>query len=110
MLFHEPSAEQTLLALYLTFFVKATENTHVHLYTILLHGLPMLVAKTNFGLVLYNHANFYWFEETSSYWSVKQISVFLGFALVNQRHTSGITVYNHTVTNQRHCAGRAQLQ
>ena len=32
-----------------------------------LHGPPMLVDKTNFGLVLYNHANFYRFEETSSY-------------------------------------------
>ena len=30
----------------------------------------MLADKTNFGLVLYNHANFYQFEETSSYWSV----------------------------------------
>ena len=49
-----------------------------------LHGLPMLVDKTNFGLVLYNHANFYQFEETSSYWLVKGISVFLCFSLVNQ--------------------------
>ena len=39
----------------------------------------MLVDKTNFGLVLYNHANFYRFEETSSYWSVKRISVFSAF-------------------------------
>ena len=31
----------------------------------------MLVDMTNFGLVLCNHANFYRFEETSSYWSVK---------------------------------------
>ena len=35
-----------------------------------LHGPPMLV-KTNFGLVLYNHAHFYRFEIASSYWSVK---------------------------------------
>ena len=59
----------------------------------------MLVDKTNFGLVLYNHAKFYRFEKTSYYWSVKRISVFLCFSLVNQRHTSGITVYNRTVTN-----------
>ena len=59
----------------------------------------MLVDKTNFGLVLHNHANFYWFEETSSYWSVKRISVCLCFSFVNQRHTSGITVYNRTVIN-----------
>ena len=59
----------------------------------------MLVDKTNFGLVLYNHANFYRFEETSSYWSVKRILVFLCFSLVNQRHTSGITVYNRIVIN-----------
>ena len=41
----------------------------------------MLVETTNSGLVLYNHANFYRFEEASSYWSIKQISVFslLGF-------------------------------
>ena len=38
---------------------------------ITLHGAPMLADKTNFGLVLYNHANFYWFGETLSYWSVK---------------------------------------
>ena len=59
----------------------------------------MLVDRTNFGLAIYNHANFYRFEKTSSYWSVKQISVFLWFSLVNQRHTAGITVYNRTVTN-----------
>ena len=64
-----------------------------------LHGPPMSVDKTDFGLVLYHHANFNRFEETSSYWSVKQISVFLCFSLVNQRHTSCITVYNRTVTN-----------
>ena len=28
-----------------------------------LQGPPMLVGKTNFGLVLYNHTNFYRFEE-----------------------------------------------
>ena len=32
---------------------------------------PMLVDQTNFGLVLYNHTNMYRFEETSSYWLVK---------------------------------------
>ena len=64
-----------------------------------LHGPPMLVYKTNFGLVCYNHANFYRFEKSSIYWSVKRITVFLCFSLVNQRHTCGITVYNLTVTN-----------
>ena len=64
-----------------------------------LHGPPMLVDKTNFGLVFYNHANFYRFEKTSCYWAVKRISVFPCFSLVNQRHTAGITVYNGTVTN-----------
>ena len=64
-----------------------------------LHGPPMLVDKTNFGLVLYKLANFYRFEESSIYRSVKRISVCLCFSLVNKRHTSGITVYNHTVTN-----------
>ena len=59
----------------------------------------MFVDKTNFGLVLYNYADFYRFAETSSYWSVKWISVFLCFSLVNQRYTSGITMYNRTVTN-----------
>ena len=56
----------------------------------LFHGPPMLVDETKFDLVLDNHANFYRFEETSSYWSVKRISV---------ATTSGITVYNRTVTN-----------
>ena len=60
---------------------------------------PMLVDKTNFGSVIYKHANFYRFEKTSSYWSVKRIAGFLCFSLVNQRHTSGISVYNRTVTN-----------
>ena len=46
----------------------------------------LLVDKTNFGSVLYNHANFYRFEETSCYWSVTRLSVFLCFSLVNQRH------------------------
>ena len=59
----------------------------------------MLVDKTNFGLAIYNHANFYQFEERASYWSVKRISDFLCFSLVNQPYTSGITVYNRTVTN-----------
>ena len=59
----------------------------------------MLDDKTNFGVVLYNPTNFYRFEETSSYWSVKRISVFLCFSLVNECHTSAITVYNRRVTN-----------
>ena len=49
-----------------------------------LQGPPMLFDKTNFGLVIYNQANFYRFEETSSYWLVKRISVFLCFSVVNQ--------------------------
>ena len=55
-----------------------------------------IARPANVGLVLFNHANFYRFDEPFSYWSVKQISVFLCFSLVNQRHTSGITVYNRT--------------
>ena len=39
----------------------------------LLHGPPILVDKTNFGLEIYNQANFYRFEETPSYWLVKKI-------------------------------------
>ena len=56
----------------------------------------MLVDKTNFGSVLYNHANFYRFKETSSYWLV-----FLYFSLVNQLHTSAVTVYNRRVARVR---------
>ena len=48
-----------------------------------LHGPRMLVDEINSGLVIYKHANFYRFEETYSYWSVKRISVFLCFSLVN---------------------------
>ena len=59
----------------------------------------MLVDKTNFGLVLYYHIYFYRFDEPSSYWSVKRISVFLCFSSVNQWHNSGVTVYNRTETN-----------
>ena len=68
-------------------------------FNYLLHGPPMMDDMTNFGSVLYNHANFYRFGETSSYWSVTRQSVFLCFSLVSQRHTSIITVYNGTVTN-----------
>ena len=70
----------------------------------LLHGPPMLVDKTKSGLVFYNHASFYRFEETSSYWLFDRISVFC-FSLVNQRHTSGITVYNRKVTNIENLGG-----
>ena len=59
----------------------------------------MLADKTNFGSVLYNHANFYQFEETSNYWLVELISIFFSFSLINQRHTSSIIVYNPIVTN-----------
>ena len=59
----------------------------------------MLFDKSNLGLVLYNHTNFYRLEETSSYLLVERISVFLRVSLVNQRFSSGITVYNRTVTN-----------
>ena len=45
----------------------------------LLHGPPMLADKTNFGLVLYNHANFYRFEELSGYWSVNKYQFFSAF-------------------------------
>ena len=51
---------------------------------VLLHGPPLLVDKTNFGLFLYNHANFYRFEETSSYWSVNRISVSLSRLFIGQ--------------------------
>ena len=74
-------------------------KTGADILTLKLHGPPMLADKTNFGLVFYNHANFYRFQETSIYWSFKRISVFLCFSLVKQRHTSGITVYNRTVTD-----------
>ena len=40
-----------------------------------LHGPPMLVDKINFGLVFYNHVNFYRFEDASSYWSVKVVII-----------------------------------
>ena len=78
---------------------QVVESSKTILYHFLLHGPPMMVDNTNFGLVLYNHAKFCRFEESSSYWSVKRISVFLYFSLVNQRHTSGITVCKQTVTN-----------
>ena len=52
-----------------------------------LQSPAMLVDKTNFGLVLYNHANFYLFEETSSYWSVKRIISF-SLLFIGQRSTS----------------------
>ena len=65
----------------------------------------MLVDKTICGLVLYNHANFYRFEETSSYWLGERTSFFLCFSLVNKRLTSGITVYSHTVTNIENLCG-----
>ena len=62
---------------------------------------PMLVDKTNFGLVLYNHANIYRFEKISSHWSVKRLSVFLCFSLVNQRRT--VTNIENTVQAAHSC-------
>ena len=67
--------------------VDNKEERLLFMYIYTLHGPPMLVDKTKFGLVLYNHANIYRFDEPSSYWSVKRISVFPWFSLVNQRHT-----------------------
>ena len=87
-----------------TFYIFTLKETVLHIFFIyhyklfILHGPPMLVDKTNFGLVLYNHTNFYQLEEISNHWSVKRISVFLCLSLVNQRHNNGITVYNRTVT------------
>ena len=49
---------------------KRVKEERNNLHTVL-HGPPILVDKTNFGLVTYNHSNFYPFEETSSYRSVK---------------------------------------
>ena len=66
---------------------------------LLLHGPPLFVDKTNFDLKLYTHANFYRFEESFSYCSVKRISVLLCFSLVNQRHTFSITVYKSNIEN-----------
>ena len=86
-------------------YTEVGSNT-AGVYLLRLHNPPMSVDKTGFGLMLYNRANFYRFEKTSSYWSVKRISVFLCFSLVNQRHTSDITVYNLTVY-QKHCVGCA---
>ena len=60
--------------------------------TIKLHGPPMLVDKTNFGLVIYNYTNFYRFKESFSYWSVKRILVFsllfIGQPATHLRHHS----------------------
>ena len=67
----------------------------------------MLVDKTNLGLVLYNHDNFYRFDELSSYWLVKTNISFSVFFIGQPGHTSGITVYNRTVTYIENCAGRA---
>ena len=64
----------------------------------LLHGPPILVDKTNFGLVIYNHANFYRFEESFSYWSVKRISVFSLLFIDQSAHLRHHNV-NFTVTN-----------
>ena len=49
------------------------------LVSLKLHGLQILIDKTNFGLLIYNHANFYWCDKPSIYWSVKGISVFSAF-------------------------------
>ena len=73
--------------------------TGITCFPLLFHGPPMLVDKTNLDSVIYNHANFFPFEETSNYWLVERIPVFLCFSLINQWHTFGITVYNRTVTS-----------
>ena len=76
-----------------------------------LHGPPMLVDKTNFDVVLYNPTNFYQSEETSSYWSVKRISVFfLLFIGQPVTHLQNHSVLPYTDQYRRYCTGHAQLQ
>ena len=60
-------------------------HSHIRTTNNKLHGPPMLVGETNFGLAL---------DETSSYWSVKRISGFLCFSLAN-----------HAATHLRHHSG-----
>ena len=63
----------------------------------LFRGPPMLVDKITSGLMLFNPTNFYQFEEISSYWLVRQISVFSLFFI--GQPAIHITVYNRTLTN-----------
>ena len=65
----------------------------------------MLVDKTKFGLVPYNHGNFYKFEETSSYWSFNEYQfslLFIGQLATHLRHHS---VYPYSDQYRKHCGG-----
>ena len=44
-----------------------------------LHGPPMLVHKTNFGLEIYNHANFYQFEKHLVIGQLNEYQIFSAF-------------------------------
>ena len=48
----------------MTYLTRSETFKFVYLSILILHGPPMLVDKTSFGLVLYNPTNFYRFEET----------------------------------------------
>ena len=63
----------------------------------ILYCPPILVDKTNFNLGLYKHANFYRFEESSSYWSMVT-------------HIQHHSVWAYSDEYLKHCAGRAYLQ
>ena len=66
-----------------------------------LHGPPLLVDKTNFGLVLYNHANF--FIGLRNHLVIGQLKEYQFFSAFHW--PTGITVYNRTVTENTVRAG-----
>ena len=71
-----------------------------------LHGPPMSVDKTDFGLVSINTLTFIGLMKHLVIGRLNEYQ-FFSAVLVNQRHTSCFTVYNRTVTNIENTAGRA---
>ena len=70
----------------------------------------MSVDKTEFGLVLYKHADFNRFEETSSFWSVEtntSISFSLLFIGQPATHLLHHSVSLYSDQYRKHCAGSA---
>ena len=72
-----------------------------------LHGPPMSVDKTDFGLVLYNHANLVGLRKHLVFGRLKRISVFcllfIGQPATHLHHS----VLPYSDQYRKHCAGSA---
>ena len=72
-----------------------------------LHGPPVLVDKTNFGLVLYNYANFYRFENQLVIGQLNEYEFFSAFHWSTSDTPLASQCINVQVQYPKHYAGHA---